>query len=66
MKETHSQYGDLISPFFFTTKGTKPNSEAQSASELYRLSDGRLLAKLVSILTDRGGRMVSGTNPHDR
>jgi hypothetical protein len=36
------------------------------ASELYRPSDRRLSAKLVPALADRGCRMVSATNPHDR
>jgi hypothetical protein len=38
----------------------------ESASELYRLSDCRLSAKLVPTLVDRGRRVVSATNPHAR
>jgi hypothetical protein len=33
-------------------------------SELYRLSNRRLSAKLVPTLADRGCRVVSATNPH--
>jgi hypothetical protein len=35
-------------------------------SELYRPSDRRLSAKLVSTLADRECRVVSATNPHGR
>jgi hypothetical protein len=35
-------------------------------SELYRPSDRRLSAKLVSTLADRGCHVVSATNPHGR
>jgi hypothetical protein len=35
-----------------------------SASELYRPSDCRLLAKLMPTLADRGCCVVSATNPH--
>jgi hypothetical protein len=35
-------------------------------SELYRPSDRRLSAKLVSNLADRGCRVVSATNPNGR
>jgi hypothetical protein len=38
----------------------------QSASELYRPSDRRLSAKLVSTFADRECRVVSATNPHGR
>jgi hypothetical protein len=38
----------------------------QSASELYRLSDRRLSAKLVPTLADRGCRVVSATDLHGR
>jgi hypothetical protein len=38
----------------------------KSASELYRPSDRRLSAKLVSTLADRGRRVVSAANPHGR
>jgi hypothetical protein len=38
----------------------------QSANELYRPSDCRLSAKLVSTLADRGCRVVSATNNHGR
>jgi hypothetical protein len=42
---------------------TKKTPWLESASELYRLSDRRLSAKLVPTLTDRGCRVVSATNP---
>jgi hypothetical protein len=45
---------------------TKQTSWFQSSSELYRLSDRRLSAKLVPALADRGCRVVSATNPHGR
>jgi hypothetical protein len=35
-------------------------------SDLYRLSDRRLSAKLVPTLADRGCRVVSEMNPHGR
>jgi hypothetical protein len=35
----------------------------ESASELYRLSDHRLLAKLVPTFADRGCHVVNMTNP---
>jgi hypothetical protein len=38
----------------------------ESASELYRPSDRRLLAKLVPTLADRGCHMASVTDPYDR
>jgi hypothetical protein len=38
----------------------------QSASELYRPSNRRLLAKLVSIFADRGCYMVGTIDPHGR
>jgi hypothetical protein len=44
----------------------KTNSGAQSASELYRPSYRRLSARLVPTLAERGCRVVSVTNPHDR
>jgi hypothetical protein len=37
-----------------------------SASELYRLSDRRLSAKLVQTLAGRECRVVRATNPHGR
>jgi hypothetical protein len=43
---------------------TKKNPWLESASELYRPSDSRLSAKLVSTLADRGRRVVSATNSH--
>jgi hypothetical protein len=36
----------------------------ESASELYRPSDRRLLAKLVPTFADRGRRVVSETDPY--
>jgi hypothetical protein len=39
---------------------------SQSASELYRPRDRRLSAKLVPTFEDRGCRVVSATDPHDR
>jgi hypothetical protein len=36
------------------------------ASELYRPSDRRLLAKLVPTFADRGCRVVSATDPYGR
>jgi hypothetical protein len=38
----------------------------QSASELYRPSDRRLLAKFVPTFADRGCRVVSATDPYGR
>jgi hypothetical protein len=38
----------------------------ESASELYRPSDRRLLAKLVPTFTDGGGHVVSVTEPYSR
>jgi hypothetical protein len=38
----------------------------ESASELYRPSDRRLLANLVPTLTDRGWHVVSVTDPYGR
>jgi hypothetical protein len=38
----------------------------ESASELYRPSDGRLSTKLVPTFADGGRRMVSATDPYDR
>jgi hypothetical protein len=35
-------------------------------SELYRVSDRRMPAKLVPTFADRGCRMTSATNPHSR
>jgi hypothetical protein len=50
----------LLNSYIFLTPGL------QTASELYRPSDRRLSAKLVPTLADRGCRVVSATNPHDR
>jgi hypothetical protein len=51
-----------------TTLGDKEklNPVALSASELYRLSDYHLLAKLVTTSADRGHRIVSAMDPHSR
>jgi hypothetical protein len=38
----------------------------ESASELYRPSDGRLSAKLVLKFADRGSHVVSVTDPYGR
>jgi hypothetical protein len=38
----------------------------ESASELYRPSDRRLLAKLVLTFADRGCHVVSVMDPYDR
>jgi hypothetical protein len=38
----------------------------ESASELFRLSDSRLSAKLVSTFADRGCHVVSVTDPYGR
>jgi hypothetical protein len=38
----------------------------ESASELYRLSDRRLPAKLVSSFADKGCHVVSVTDPYGR
>jgi hypothetical protein len=38
----------------------------ESASELYRPSDRRLLEKLVPVFADRGCRVVSVTDPESR
>jgi hypothetical protein len=37
---------------------------SESASELYRLSDRRLSAKLLLTFAERGCHMVSGTDPY--
>jgi CBS-domain-containing membrane protein len=39
---------------------------SESASELYRLSDHRLSAKLVPIFADSGSHVVSMTDPYGR
>jgi hypothetical protein len=45
---------------------TKQTPGLLSTSELYRLSDGRLSAKLVPTLADKRYCVVSATNPHGR
>jgi hypothetical protein len=45
---------------------TKKTPWPESASETYRQTDRRLSAMLVSTFTDRGYRVVSTTDPHDR
>jgi hypothetical protein len=45
---------------------TGQNRIKKSANELYRLSDRRLLAKLVPTFADRGCHVVSMTNPYGR
>jgi hypothetical protein len=45
---------------------TKQTPWSESASELYRPSDRRLLAKLVQIFADRGCHVVSATDPYGR
>jgi hypothetical protein len=47
-------------------KTNKQTQWPESASELYRPSDRRLLAKLVPTFTDKGCRVVSATDPHGR
>jgi hypothetical protein len=46
--------------------GPKKTPWPQSASELYRPSDLRLSAKLVSTFADRGCHVVSVRNPYGR
>jgi hypothetical protein len=48
------------------SKARIKNSWPLSASELYRPSDHRLLAKLVPTFAGRGHLMVSATDPHGR
>jgi CBS-domain-containing membrane protein len=45
---------------------TKKTPWPDSASELYRPSDRRLLAKLVPTFADRGCHVVSVTDPYGR
>jgi hypothetical protein len=45
---------------------TKQTPWPESASELYRPSDRRLLAKLVPTFADRGRHVVSVTDPYGR
>jgi hypothetical protein len=47
-------------------KTKKQTPWRESASELYRPSDHRLLAKLVSAFADKGCHVVSMTDPHGR
>jgi hypothetical protein len=53
-----------IKKFFSTDYKKAPWPE--SASELYRPSDRRLSAKLVSTFADRGCHVVSVTDPYGR
>jgi hypothetical protein len=46
--------------------GKKKTSWSESASELYRPSDSRLLAKWLPTLADRGCNVVSVTDPYGR
>jgi hypothetical protein len=43
---------------------TKKTPWPESASELHRPSERRLSTKLVTTLTDRGGHVVSVTDPY--
>jgi hypothetical protein len=45
-------------------KKLKKTPWRQSVSELYRLSDRRMSAKLVTTLADRGCRVISATDPY--
>jgi hypothetical protein len=48
----------------YLNKQTKKTQWPESASELYRLSDRRLLVKLVPTFAYRGSRVVNATDPH--
>jgi hypothetical protein len=50
----------------YKKKKQKQTPWPESASELYRPSDRRLLAKLVPAFADKGCHVVSVTDPHDR
>jgi hypothetical protein len=58
MGETRNEYKN--------NKTNKQTPWPQPASELYRPSDRRLLAKLVPTFTDRACHVVSVTDPYGR
>jgi CBS-domain-containing membrane protein len=57
---------DFILSTFLGNHYAKETPWPESASELYRPSDCRLLAKLVTTLADRGCHVVSVTDSHGR
>jgi hypothetical protein len=52
--------------FVIIIKSKNQTPSPGSASELYRLSDRRFSTRLVPTVQDRGRRVVSATDPHDR
>jgi hypothetical protein len=66
-KQTHTWKAELtlsLVPNVFISSHTDLGQWSESASELYRPSDRRLSAKLVSTFADRGCRVVSVTDPY--